>query len=166
MHTRHDLNWFFVEPNLAIKTRLIAHHSGWFRSNLSECLKQLLPICITLRSDITEAITCDRTFICCQMAAALINIENTLRRGRSLAGLLRSVDDSLRLTATQLLVKQKLNTSSYEQKLLVTEEKGLGKITINRPKALNAKNCGMLLIIIALWPHHYGHISCNHACFL
>ena len=45
---------------------------------------------------------------------------------------------------------QKFSTSSKEQHLLVSEKDGLGKITINRPKALNAKNCGMFLVMLVL----------------
>ncbi len=34
------------------------------------------------------------------------------------------------------------STAANEEHLLVRKEAGLGRITINRPKALNAKNCG------------------------
>ena len=42
------------------------------------------------------------------------------------------------------ITRRSYGTSESEDTLLVNQERGLGKITINRPKALNAKNCGTL----------------------
>lgn len=46
--------------------------------------------------------------------------------------------------------RRNYGTSDVEETLLVNQERGLGKITINRPKALNAKNCGALESLMSL----------------
>lgn len=46
------------------------------------------------------------------------------------------------------------STASDDKHLIVNEEAGLGKITINRPKALNAKNCGALMLLCQLRQLH------------
>ena len=52
------------------------------------------------------------------------------------------------LTQVQQLIapvfEAKHFSSAPDENLLVKQQNGLGSITINRPKALNAKNCGKL----------------------
>ena len=69
------------------------------------------------------------------------------RHGKELLHLQCSLYHALRLTGLPSLnslftVSHHYSTAANEEHLLVRKEAGLGRITINRPKALNAKNCG------------------------
>ncbi|KAL3158196.1 hypothetical protein ABBQ38_010452 [Trebouxia sp. C0009 RCD-2024] len=68
----------------------------------------------------------------------------TLRRFFEVTSLPKSLSSILFTSAFSNATCQKFSTSSVEETLLVSQEHGLGKITINRPKALNAKNCEMV----------------------
>ena len=69
------------------------------------------------------------------------------RHGKQLLHLQCNLYHALRLTGLPSLdssftVSHRHSTAANEEHLLVRKEAGLGRITINRPKALNAKNCG------------------------
>ncbi len=69
------------------------------------------------------------------------------RHGKELLHLQCNLYHALRLTGLPSLdlsftVGHRYSTAANEEHLLVRKEAGLGRITVNRPKALNAKNCG------------------------
>ena len=69
------------------------------------------------------------------------------RHGKELFHLQCNLYHALRLTGlpsldSSITVGHRYSTAANEEHLLVRQEAGLGRITINRPKALNAKNCG------------------------
>ncbi len=71
------------------------------------------------------------------------------RHGKELLHQQCNLYHALRLTGLPSLdspstVSHPYSTAANEEHLLVRKEVGLGRITINRPKALNAKNCGAL----------------------
>ncbi|KAA6425859.1 hypothetical protein WJX79_009043 [Trebouxia sp. C0005] len=71
------------------------------------------------------------------------------RHGKQLLHLQCNLYHALRLTGLPSLdssftVSHRHSTAANEEHLLVRKEAGLGRITINRPKALNAKNCEMV----------------------
>lgn len=61
------------------------------------------------------------------------------------AGLLpSSLASALCQSICEITTRRNYGTSTPEDTLVVKYENGLGRITINRPNALNAKNCGAL----------------------
>ena len=79
------------------------------------------------------------------MATASLYPTRALRCFSDTAMLPRTLASALCQSIIATTLRRSYGTSEdLEETLLVSQEKGLGKITINRPKALNAKNCGGL----------------------
>lgn len=142
-------------------TVLKCRFSAWFRSvsltvNLSQGLIVGVPVCQLRRVD----------SVIMQASIAL-----HIRRAAGVSGLHRNVHDALHCmalssTVATLSAGQHFSTASDLEHLIVREEGGLGRITINRPKALNAKNCGAsgrLTMLIVSVPS-YSSVLWGYMC--
>lgn len=78
------------------------------------------------------------------MATASRYPARALRCFSDTAMLPRTLASALCQSIVATVTRRNYGTSKTEETLLVNQERGLGKITINRPKALNAKDCGAL----------------------
>lgn len=90
-----------------------------------------------------QSATCERINTVIMQASVAFRI----RRGANVSSLHRNIHDALHCMGVSsidaaLFAGQRFSTASDVEHLIVREEGGLGRITINRPKALNAKNCG------------------------
>ena len=78
------------------------------------------------------------------MVTASLYASRALRCFSDVEVLPRSLASAICQSICPTTTLRNYGTSTHEETLLVKQENGLGKITINRPNALNAKNCGAL----------------------